>query len=515
MRALLSLLVILVAVAFVACSDDGTTTTDGPIISDGPIQPDIGPNEGGVPPPDGPPAPDTGTAAALQTVVDSLTLPTSASQYAVDLDGNGSPDNQLGKIIGALKTAGFDNQAEIDAQWTLDSSVLEGNVTGDALERQLERVETLQNVDRYRVSTQVSIEFLDFEIAVDGTHAQVETLEVWRGEVYRLDEDVMQYRNLPDYTPQTYSLEMVDGRWLVEDIEFHYDPDHFPLAEGLDIVYELVEQRDRADDVEATAIIVLVENNGGTNLATPFVFASFYDEDDKILVHQRAWCSANPLEAGARALCRYTLTSDRENYPTDWQRYELKPVGTPSADEPVTLTAVEVNLLEDPQGNPYITGWVRNDDGQNAYVYGNPIFYDEQGHPLERSYAIVAVEGGVLGPGDTAAFQVVFLQGWEGSTYDLLWNGDVTGESPRTGLVTEYVVQEAGQIKGHLRNTSDDVEQSILVFGLFYDASDQLIGIRTNEEFLTLSPGESEGFTINFPSQVAEEDMARYELIVK
>jgi hypothetical protein len=415
-------------------------------------------------------------------------------------------------LIDAIDRA---NQAEIDAQRTLDSSVLEGNVTGDALERQLERVESLQNAGRYRVSAQVSIEYLGFEIAADGTHAQVETLEVWRGEVYRLGDDVMLYRNLPDYTPQTYSIEMVEGLWLVEDIEFHYDPGHFPLAEGLEIVYELVEQRDRADDVEATVIIVLVENNGGSNLATPFVFASFYDEDDKALAHQRAWCSGNPLEAGGRTLCRSTPTSDRENYPTDWQRYELKPVGTPTDDEPVALNAVEVNLLEDPQGNPYITGWVRNDDDRNARVYGTPIFYDGKGDPLEGTYTIVAEEGGVLEPGDTAAFQVIIPEGWDGSTYGLQWIGNVTGESARTGLTTEYVVQEAGQIKGHLRNTSGDVEDYLLVFGLFYDASDQLIGIRTNEEFLTLSPGESEGFTIDFPSHIAGEDVAGYELIVE
>ena len=194
----------------------------------------------------------------------------------------------------------------------------------------------------------------------------------------------------------------------------------------------------------------------------------------------------------------------------------LKPVGTPTDDEPIALTTVEETQLWDPQGNPYITGWVRNDDDRNARVYGTPIFYDGQGHPLERTYAIVAEEGGVLEPGDTAAFQIVISEGWDGSTYSLQWNGNVTGESPRTGLATEYVEQEAGQIKGHLRNTSGDVEDYLLVYGLFYDANDQLIGIRTNGEFIReLSPGESEGFTIDFPSQVAAEDVAGYELIVE
>jgi len=44
----------------------------------------------------------------------SIALPTTRSDFAYDVDGNGTPENQLGNIVGVLLTVGLDPQAEID-----------------------------------------------------------------------------------------------------------------------------------------------------------------------------------------------------------------------------------------------------------------------------------------------------------------------------------------------------------------------------------------------------------------
>lgn len=51
--------------------------------------------------------PSAGTE--LKFVADSITVPKSYSEYALDLDGNGRPDNQLGNIVSALSMY-FDTQ---------------------------------------------------------------------------------------------------------------------------------------------------------------------------------------------------------------------------------------------------------------------------------------------------------------------------------------------------------------------------------------------------------------------
>lgn len=114
MRAPKLLLVLGLAVALVACSDDGGVT-DSTTLTDGPLLPDAG-GDGPAPILDGPVKLDSGQAAALQTVVDKLTLPKSDQEYARDLDNNGTKDNRLGGILAIMGTLGFDTQGELDTQ---------------------------------------------------------------------------------------------------------------------------------------------------------------------------------------------------------------------------------------------------------------------------------------------------------------------------------------------------------------------------------------------------------------
>lgn len=62
------------------------------------------------------PEPVTALPVALQTVANRVMLPSSASAFALDLDGNGVPDNQFGKMLAFLEAAypGLNLQGELD-----------------------------------------------------------------------------------------------------------------------------------------------------------------------------------------------------------------------------------------------------------------------------------------------------------------------------------------------------------------------------------------------------------------
>ncbi len=105
----------------VGCSDDSKkATNDGGVALDtGGTAPEGGAPDQGAPDqvivPDLPKA----SKSAQQDVVNKLKLPASGTDYAMDIDGNGTKDNQLGHIMGALKLmagAAMDPQKELDTQ---------------------------------------------------------------------------------------------------------------------------------------------------------------------------------------------------------------------------------------------------------------------------------------------------------------------------------------------------------------------------------------------------------------
>ena len=118
--------VAVLAICWAGCSDDPKK-----IYNDGGVALDsYTPNEGGSPDqlvpdqtvtPDLPPA----SSSAAQTVINKLLLPKSGGDYATDIDGNGTKDNQLGHIMGALALIGG---GSFDPQKDLDLQVTQGNI---------------------------------------------------------------------------------------------------------------------------------------------------------------------------------------------------------------------------------------------------------------------------------------------------------------------------------------------------------------------------------------------------
>ena len=78
------------------------------------------PKDQATPKPDAKPSP-----SALQTVINKLKLPESGTAYAVDLDGNGTKDNQIGLIMSTIKMIGG---ASFNLQADLDLAVAQGKV---------------------------------------------------------------------------------------------------------------------------------------------------------------------------------------------------------------------------------------------------------------------------------------------------------------------------------------------------------------------------------------------------
>jgi hypothetical protein len=61
---------------------------------------------------------------AMQTVMDTITMPQSAADYAIDLDNDGTNDNQVGQMFGALLTV----NPKLDLQKDLNLQLAQGKV---------------------------------------------------------------------------------------------------------------------------------------------------------------------------------------------------------------------------------------------------------------------------------------------------------------------------------------------------------------------------------------------------
>jgi len=98
----------------------------------GPLNAFFGLSAPGLPPPPGqpppalppPPPPLPNPALTLGFVLNQLRLPVHPSDDAVDIDGDGKPDNQLGSVFVALANSGLDLQSGIDGALTDGSLVV-------------------------------------------------------------------------------------------------------------------------------------------------------------------------------------------------------------------------------------------------------------------------------------------------------------------------------------------------------------------------------------------------------
>ncbi|MFH1130783.1 MAG: hypothetical protein V1754_05570 [Pseudomonadota bacterium] len=85
--------------------------------------------------------PDTWTdPAVLQTVMNSITLPTNGSQFARDLDGNGTVENKFGAIFGAISGVGLNLQEQLDFALEMGSVLMLIELLGTSIVNDLNSV---------------------------------------------------------------------------------------------------------------------------------------------------------------------------------------------------------------------------------------------------------------------------------------------------------------------------------------------------------------------------------------
>jgi hypothetical protein len=126
------LLALTLVFAITGCGDDTVQTQlDAQTGGDGHVYNDAGPDMY-IPQDDTGPDMVPTEPALLTTVVDKLTAPTSATEFAVDLDGNGTKDNQLGAIMGVVASF-YAVQPEIDNQINSGALIMLMEVFAQAL----------------------------------------------------------------------------------------------------------------------------------------------------------------------------------------------------------------------------------------------------------------------------------------------------------------------------------------------------------------------------------------------
>ncbi len=73
------------------------------------------------------------SGVSFKFVANTLSVPQSRMDYALDLNGDQKADNQLGNIIGALTQQGLDTQKGVNDAVTAGNVILLMNVTGDSI----------------------------------------------------------------------------------------------------------------------------------------------------------------------------------------------------------------------------------------------------------------------------------------------------------------------------------------------------------------------------------------------
>jgi hypothetical protein len=110
------------------------------------------------------------------------------------------------------------NEEQIKALRDLDTEILKGSRTGQALEENIGLVEHLRKQHLYGEPVNLQLDIL--EVKIDGDQATVKTYEEWTVTFYnRSDNKVVQTRG-PDKYNETYHLVKADGKWLIERVDF-------------------------------------------------------------------------------------------------------------------------------------------------------------------------------------------------------------------------------------------------------------------------------------------------------
>jgi hypothetical protein len=110
------------------------------------------------------------------------------------------------------------NEEQIWAMSKLNTEVLKGSRTGRALEENIDEVEKLRKHNIYGEPVNLELKFLD--VKIEGEKATVKTYERWMVSFYQQNDKKLVQKLGPDAYNETYHMVKLDGKWLIERVDF-------------------------------------------------------------------------------------------------------------------------------------------------------------------------------------------------------------------------------------------------------------------------------------------------------
>jgi hypothetical protein len=128
----------------------------------------------------------------------------------------------------------------------------------------------------------------------------------------------------------------------------------------------------------------------------------------------------------------------------------------------------------------YIVGEVRNDTGSNVrFVNISATLRDSGGNVVDSDYSYSMI--GILNPGMTSPFRVIFSDAPSWSTYDLQVTWDTTSQQPYAlellNSDSYFDSSDAYHVVGEIRNQHAEQRTFVKAFVTLYDATGQVIGV--------------------------------------
>jgi zinc-ribbon domain/ARC6-like, IMS domain len=109
------------------------------------------------------------------------------------------------------------NDEQIKAWRNLDTEILKGTRTGQALQENIQAVQELQAKKMYALPANKSIEFGD--VSVTGNTATVKTVEVWSVTFFNKDDGQALQTQGPDTLQELYHFVKQNGKWLIQSVD--------------------------------------------------------------------------------------------------------------------------------------------------------------------------------------------------------------------------------------------------------------------------------------------------------
>jgi hypothetical protein len=154
----------------------------------------------------------TGPTATIPLT--SVQLPAPCADLLDKLDPNGSGAESEDVLKGIICRS---NQEQIKAWRELDTEILGGTRTGQALDENIQAVQELRNKGMYAVPDNKSIEF--GTVNFNGDTAIARTVEVWTVTFYnKADKTTIQSQG-PDTLREVYHFVKVDGKWKISSVD--------------------------------------------------------------------------------------------------------------------------------------------------------------------------------------------------------------------------------------------------------------------------------------------------------